>query len=72
MTVATRLDFMALGLRVNQPVKTCCCGISMGEALVRSPMVVDSPVFTSGSAFSRVDCFLALPAFATSVTERFP
>lgn len=72
MTVATGLDFMALGLRVNQPVKTCCCGIYMGEAWVRTLMVVDSRVFTSGSAFSRADCFLALPTFATSVTERFP
>lgn len=72
MTVATGSDFMALGLRVNQPVKTCCCGISMGEALVRALMVVDSRVFTSGSVFSQADCFLALPAFATSGTERFP
>lgn len=71
MTVATGLDFMALGLRVNQPVKTCCCGIQMGEALVRTLMVVDSRVFTSGSAFSRADCFLASPTFATSVMERF-
>lgn len=51
MTLATGSDFMALGLRVNQPVKTCCCGISMGEALVKTLMVADSRVFTSGSAF---------------------
>lgn len=44
----------------------------MGEALVRTLMAVDRRVFTSGSAFSRADCFLALPTFATSVTERFP
>lgn len=44
----------------------------MGEALVRTLMVVDSRVLTSGSAFSRADCFLALPTFATSVMERFP
>lgn len=40
MTVATSLGFMALGLRVNQPAKTCCSGIWRGEALVKALIVL--------------------------------
>lgn len=72
MTVATGLDFMALGLRVNQPIKTCCCGIWRGEALVKTLTVFDSWMFTSGSAFGRTDCFLALPTFARVLWKDSP
>lgn len=72
MSVATGLDFMAFGLRVNQPIKTCCCGIWVGESLLKTLMVFDSRVFTSGSAFGRADCFLALPTFARVLWKDFP
>lgn len=60
VTVATGLDFMASGLRVNQPINTCCCGIWRGEAFVKMLMVFDSRVFTSGSAFGPADCFFVI------------
>lgn len=72
MTVATGLDFTALGLRVNQPIKSCCCGIWRGEALLKTLTVFDSRVFTSGSAFGRADCFLALPTFARVLRKDSP
>lgn len=71
MTVATGSGFIALGLRVNQLVKSCCCGIGRGESLENPDGGWQPGVYPWLCIWASWWLF-GIAHLCTSVTERFP